>query len=636
MDISPQDLQELQGQGGQQPQTPSSGDSISPQDALELAQMANAGSPQQAQAQQPGMLSQVGSFIKGEIQGTNAPSDSILGSLVQSSVGSKGLLGVAQAPGQLIKSALSTQPATDMYTAAGNLFDAAKKNLSMAKSATDPAHKAQYMKMAQDNQQQAQQILAQGEQTMNQSNFTPGQAAGTAINAGLTVGTGGLGGLSKGVAAKTAPLLSKAPLLQKAVAPVTTALTNAGIGAGFQGASNLQTGAPVTQNMGTAATISAAIPVVGKTLSGVTGKLGGAGQSIINNVIGANKKDYAYGANPARAFAKEIGSVSSPEELSQKALAARDSIGNQLSTLKTQLGNKAQVEVGKALDFSPALELLDKAIKTAAERNDTGILPRLDAIRNAFINRLAPSTETTAEGLTKTSIVSQGAKDLKNMALPDAIKAISDLGTSAKWTGNPSDDKIVNKVIQQMYGKTRNAINTYADQLDPKLGAQLKSLNQRYHDVSSLVTATGRKDLADQAGRLNILTKSLGFGAGVAAPLVYGTISGDWAKVGTILATEAGLYATGKTLGSTKVQSKIGSFLMGLDAGQRQGILNSTPVLKEYWNRITGQDTPPAEAPKTIPKDIVDKVMPFLQLGKKAANKAGVGDHYDNVVNSLK
>ena len=86
-------------------------------------------------------------------------------------------------------------------------------------------------------------------------------------------------------------------------------------------------------------------------------------------------------------------------------------------------------------------------------------------------------------------------------------------------------------------------------------------------------------------------------------------MTGDFAKAGAVLAGELATLAGAKFAGSTMAKTRIAQFISRLAPEERQGILNSTPVLKNFYERLTGQTTPGENAPKTKPLQLVqDKI----------------------------
>ena len=238
------------------------------------------------------------------------------------------------------------------------------------------------------------------------------------------------------------------------------------------------------------------------------------------------------------------------------------------------------------------------------------------------------------------------ARDLTQTGYENAVSLMKDVQAHTQWTGNPSDDKILNVTGQKVQQSLRNIMNNAADKADPQLGVQIRNLNQRFGDLMGAAGAISHREIVAQRNNIFNLGQKIGIGAGVIGSLATGILSGDWGKAGLVLAGEAGLLGLSKIGSSTAVQTKVAKFLDMLGPSQREGILNSTPILKNLYTRLTGKTQPSATTnapiPKTIPLTIankiginpenLNKIKTFLNLGKKAAEKAGLGEDYQKVM----
>lgn len=596
------------------------------------------------------------SFVGNDLAGNQQKSDSFLGSLYQGTVGSRGITGLIQAPVKAIESKIQAKTAEDLFGESTKLLNLAAQNMKMASSATDPSHKAQYLKMAQDNQTQANNIISEAKgltSQAEQNNVTPGNLAGKAINTALTVGTGGTGSIARQVGLTG---------LKKTAATVAE---NAGIGVGFNAGTNMQDNKGAFDNAGEAGAISAAIPIAGKFISKIGQGSQTAAEGIINKLIKPAMKDLGYGKDPARGILNEGISANSFEDLKKKVSDAVALRGQQIGQLGQQIQKKLEVtssqgpktgqmgqvsgqvlQKGGSLDLSPAIKPIDEAMQQAAKLNNPTLLKSLENVKTALTHDLKMGTDEAGNA----TIEKGDAKNLLKASYLDAIKLMSDIGDHTKWTGNPSDDKALNLATQNAQRALREIMNKTADSVDPALGKQLRELNQRYGDLIAAKNAISHREIVTQRNAYFNLATKIGWGASTAITIGKAAATGDWSHVGTELLVEAGGALGLKGISSAAFQTRVAKLLNALGPTERQSILNSTPVLKSYWERMTGQQTPSPESPKTLPKTALDTIsetsgvvsdkikelLPFLELGKKSANKAGMGEEYDKILQTIK
>lgn len=194
----------------------------------------------------------VADFIGGELTG-GQPAEKLdtLGSFIQSTVGSKGLLGVAQLPGKVIKSNEENKNKASLFESSARLYTTATQFLNMARAETDPVKKANYLTAYQNNMREAENIR-------NEANgikpLTQGEIAGTTLNGALTALTFGRGNIATSVvdgAVEKGLLTSTVGNMLKELTNsfVSKSLQTGGIMAGYQVAGNLNEGRPIDENL---------------------------------------------------------------------------------------------------------------------------------------------------------------------------------------------------------------------------------------------------------------------------------------------------------------------------------------------------------------------------------------------------
>lgn len=532
------------------------------------------------------------------------------GSIFQSTVGSKGLAGVAQLPGKVIAGISEYAPiigkhqAEGLYNQASNLSTQSVKFFKMARDETDPTTKQKYIDIATQLNSSAQDLISHGEDIQSRTDMTPGQALGTGLNAAITAITAGTGPLIDVAAAPGSGLVTKAAVLG------LRGLENAGIGVGYNTASNLENSNNITKGDLGAGILGSLVPALpagasklGETL-GVTGAEG-----MINSLIKPLGKDFAYGKNPAAGILREGITANSFGELSDKVNQKLSEVGQEIGNVGRKIDETtsqrieqsgeskiSQAQSGnKTFDLQPALKPLDDAMQTAVKTNNPTLLNSLNNVKIALTHDL--KLDYSESG---TPIISKGGlKNLTNNTYADGVKFLADVRDHTKFTGNPSDDRLLNSATKQVYGQARQLMNEHAATVDPALGAQIKSLNERYSDLSSAKSAIDHRDLVLKRANMVGLVGKLGAMGGVASALTVGLTTGNWGTVAKIIIATAGGEAALKAGESTPVITRVAQLLSKLAPEERQGILNTSPVLKNYWQRITGKELPSENAPQT-------------------------------------
>ncbi len=630
-------------------------DQLKSMGAKSVAEMqSNTASPQ-AQGSQPQTPKPAFNPVADIIgQGTPQEAKGFVSNLVQSTIGSKGIGGVAQMGGK-VASALSEygpggqHQAEKLYKQSEDLDNQAADLFTKSRTEQDPQKKIKMRDTAKDLMKNAEELRKNAEDIGKFTDTTPKQAAGTALNAALTVGTGGEGGILGSSGLKIAkPLAKGASDILKSTKYLrlgANTAENIATGVGFQVGSNLNEDRPLGEGTLSAGVWGGLIPL------GVAGGVAAkdalqkgvqlSSEGIINRIIKPAAKDLGYGKEPARGILNEGITANSLDDLKTKVQNKRSEIGLGIG----QVGQQIQQKLGKALDLSSALTPLDAAMTKAAKANNPTLLQNLNNVKIALTHDL--SLNMGEDGIP--SIVMGNARNLKNVGYEDAVALMKDVVDHTKFTGNPSDDKALNVATQDVQRLLRQMMNSAADKADPKLGQQIRNLNTRYGDLSSAATAIAHREIVAQRNNVFNIAQKIGFGASVLTSLATGILSGDWVNAGMLLAGEAGLLGLSKAASTVAAQTRVAKFLDMLGPKERQGILNSTPVLKNLYTRLTTKTAPPVGAEKTIPlkatqtvadtlgitSENMDKIKTFLGLGKRAAEKAGMGDEYTKVLDSL-
>lgn len=525
-------------------------------------------------------------------------SNAFIPSIVRSTIGSQGISGVVQNAVKSVAGKETLAQSTDLSQNAEGLYNQATDFLKKSQASTDPAQKAKYKQIANDLILHAKDLQGNAD-ALAKDVPTQGENAGTTANALLTVGTFGSGSLA-----------SKAGLTG-AKALGARAVENSAIGTGYQIASNLNEGAPITKDLGKAALASAIIPATieggGALKNKLLGEATPTAEHAINSLIKPLGKDFAYGKNPARGILNEGIVANTFDDLSQKVSGKISEVGGNIGALGQKLDQSGQI----SLNLTPALAPIDEAIQKAAKSNNTTLFNSLQNVKIALVHNL----EVGADEKGTPAIVQGGAKNLLTAGYNEAKQFLSDIAEHTRFTGNPSDDKALNMATKQAYGITREIMNKGADSVSAADGAAMRDLNSRYGDLLSAKNAINHRDIVLQRQNFLNLADKFAIPVSIGGAMMTGLATGNWAKAGEVLASELAGIAVTKGIGSTASITRMAQFLSKLAPEERAGILNSTPVIKNIWERVTGQTTPAEGAPKTKTLQTVEDWIKNPKLG---------------------
>lgn len=403
----------------------------------------------------------------------------------------------------------------------------------------------------------------------------------------------------------------------------TMAAENALLSGSYQAGSNLVQGKPVSDNLGLTTALGAALPVVGagttKAKQAILSRVAPEAETVINSLIKPLAKDFAYGKNPARGIINEGIVANSLDDLANQVAEKSNLVGEGIG----QVGQKID-QSGVTLNLTPALTPINNAIQMAAKNNNQTLFQSLNNVKTALLHDLTA-------GVSDTGVPTIVKGDLKNLIAAtynDAKNFLSDISSHTRFTGSPSDDKALNMATKQAYGIARDIMNKAADSVDPALGKQIRDLNERYADLLSAKNAIAHRDIVLKRQNILNLADRFSIPVSIAGALGTAIVTQDFTKAGLVLASELGSIAAIKGLGSTASKTRIAQFLSKLAPEERQGILNSTPVIKNFYERITGQTSPGDNAPKT---KTLQKVQGYINNPKLGLSIGNVAKNITNV-----
>jgi len=280
---------------------------------------------------------------------------------------------------------------------------------------------------------------------------------------------------------------------------------------------------------------------------------------IINSLIKPLKKDFSYGKNPGLAVAQEKIIANNLDDLAEKIGQRRQEIGQQIDDILTIPQNQ-----NKRINIEGSLQPINNAMQVAIRQNNQTLLDRLVEAKRAITQNLVEGME---EG--RMVIKSSGDKNLKNLTPLEARKIKSEIGDLTKWTGNPTDDKLVNKALKQVYGSIKEKISNAIP--------EIRNLNERYADLISAENATRYREAINQRQSLIHIRDAIGGG-------VVGFILSGGRTLPTLVASLAA-EPLEKALQSPAVKTRVAAWLSKSTSQQRQTIFSKLPQLREVLLR---------------------------------------------------
>lgn len=341
-------------------------------------------------------------------------------------------------------------------------------------------------------------------------------------------------------------------------------------GYGYDVTNNLQNGKTgrniFTPGAGTA--IGATIPLGTGALEAAGAVSKSIAPKFINSLVKPSASNFAYGKNPGRAVSEMGITGNSLPDLGKNINQARNTVGSQIGQIISSPAN-----ANARVDGTNAINIIDSAIQDASKggKNNQGIVDNLSNIKDALLYQHG----TDAEGnIIKTSTT---PLDVSALNPQQAFALKQQISNQTKFTGNPSDDKTVNAVLQNMYGDIKGKINKAVAPNNP----EITKLNERYADLTSAGLAVDHRHTITQRANLTNL-KDTGIGAGIG--VLTDVLTGGQ-HVGAAL---AGLGAAGaaKLLGTTAVKSRIAARLGREAPGFIGRTLQQNPSVAPIVSRI--------------------------------------------------
>ena len=265
--------------------------------------------------------------------------------------------------------------------------------------------------------------------------------------------------------------------------------------------------------------LGGALNLAGKAINAIPENAKKLAYREINSLIKPSKNMFSYSRNPGRGIVEEGIVANSLDDLLGKTEASMKNIWSEVSNNVNNSSAKVNLDdVGQIFD-----DAITEARKT----------PR---INKALIKRLVD---------TKKDIMN--LKHLKGMSATDVLDFKQTVGDLTKFTGNPSDDKLVNETLKKVFGRAK-------DRLDKAVPGMSK-LTERYADLISAKVAAKNVINGSQSKAIIGWIPRMALTAGGA---IAGTMGGG--ALGGLAGTTAAL-ALEKLAGSTQAKTAFAQFL---------------------------------------------------------------------------
>lgn len=300
--------------------------------------------------------------------------------------------------------------------------------------------------------------------------------------------------------------------------------------------------------------INAGLNMVFPAAGAVAKKVGeNAPARIINSLIKPLQKDFAYGKNPGKTVAELGITANNFDDLISNIKTAKSSVGENIGTL-TQ---KALPQLQSQMDLNTYLSPIDEslAIANKSPRTNANVIQRLDAVKADLVDN-----------------INQGID-------PQSFKGL--VGDLTRWTGNASDDAIVNKSLKQVYGKTSDGMDTVLKgTLTPEEFNAYKKASEQYGNlISAENAATYRDNIVKRADLVSFGAKN----SALIAALGTAVASGG-GGITTILAGLGGA-AVDKAMATPAFKTRLASLLSKLAPKEVQTFFDKVPTAKTLYKQ---------------------------------------------------
>lgn len=265
-------------------------------------------------------------------------------------------------------------------------------------------------------------------------------------------------------------------------------------------------------------------------------------ERLVNSIIKPRLRDFIYGKNPGAGVVDEGIIATSFDDLAKKITSKKDEIGKMYDPLLKKYA-------AKKVDLSNTLKPIDDVIEQASKYKNVNAsaIARLEDTRNDLIQNLVNKDVTGKWALSPAQ----------------ALELKREVGSITKFTGNESDDKMVNSAMKKVY----HYIDSKLDSTIPGI----RRLNERWANMMGAEQAI--KYRAQLMERQNVMhmpelltggAVGLGTGApviGVGAALAHKALGSTLVKTTTAKALSKSPILGAQIKAATKLGIPVSQFI---------------------------------------------------------------------------
>lgn len=221
----------------------------------------------------------------------------------------------------------------------------------------------------------------------------------------------------------------------------------------------------------------------------------------VRELLSPAKKLFSYSKDPVRGIIDEGITGSSLDEIASNIDKASQKIYGEV----TDKVGKSNVKINLSEKF---LDPIDEQIKRASKAPGTnkGLIERLNTIKDDILGIVRDP-----DG----KIISQ--RDLSNLSASEVMDLKQTIGDITKFTGNQSDDTIVNGALKNLYGKAKGSLD------DAVPG--VSNLTERYADLVSAKIAV-KNNVGKTEGLKDVISSLGKYAAGIGVGAKTGSFAG--------------------------------------------------------------------------------------------------------------
>lgn len=272
---------------------------------------------------------------------------------------------------------------------------------------------------------------------------------------------------------------------------------------------------------------------------------------IVNSLIKPLQKDFAYGKNPGKVIAEKGIIANNFEELITKVKQAKDETGNLIGELRS----KSTTPI--TLDAESVITPIDQAIAKAnlTPRTNAALVQRLESVRQDILD------------------------NLDNGLPPEKVKSL--VGDLTKWTGNATDDQLVNKSLKGVYSSINSQMdNALKTGLSPEDFAAYKKANEQYGDLIAAENASIYRDkILERQDLISFGAKNAGLITALSTAIVTGG-----SAIPTILAGLGGTILD-KTMATPAFKTRLAVLLSKLAPAEVNTFFDRVPTAKTIFKK---------------------------------------------------